>query len=119
MWKSSSIFNAYDEMFEHVNQNSSTYSKTDIRQDEKGYTIDVLLPGFSKEEVTVRTEGKDVILEAATERKLPKFLNSKMKKTFQVENLDCESVSAKLENGVLSIVFSTEAKKNSRSISIL
>jgi HSP20 family protein len=119
MHRATSIFNAVDDMFEFVNHNSSTYSKTDLRQDENGYAIDILLPGFSKEEVTVRTEGKNLIVEASTERKLPKFLNSSMKKTFQVDNLDSESVTAKLENGVLTIEFSTEAKKNARSISIL
>lgn len=119
MYKTTSIFNAMDDLFEFANHNSSTYSKTEIRQTENGYALDVLLPGFTKEEVTVRTEGDELILEASTERELPKFLNKRVRKSYNVEYLDAESVQAKLESGILSIHFSTEKKKNARNISIL
>lgn len=119
MYKTTSIFNAMDELFEFANHNSSTYSKTEIRQTENGYTLDVLLPGFTKEEVTVRTEGDELILEASTERELPKFLNKRVRKSYSIENMDSTTIQAKLESGVLSISFSTEKKKNARNISIL
>ena len=119
MYNHRSIFNTFDEMMTYSSQTNSTYAKAEIRQTEEGYAIDVLLPGFSKEEVNVKTEGEDLIMEAKTERKLPKFLNPHVKKTFQVEDLDSESVSAKLEDGILTIQFSTEKKKNTRTISIL
>ena len=118
MW-TNSIFNRMDDLLEFANHNTSTYAKTDIRQTEDGYSIDVLLPGFEKEEVQVKTEGSDLILEAKTERALPKFLNKNVKKTYQVEDLDVDSVAASLNNGILTINFSTSKKKNSRSISIL
>ncbi len=119
MQKHTSIFNAMDELFEFANHNSSTYSKTDIRQTEDGFSLDILLPGFVKDEVSVRTEGDELIVEAGTERALPKFLNRKVRKGYQVELLDPDSVEAKLETGVLTITFSTQKKKNTRNISIL
>jgi len=108
-----------DELFEFANHNSSTYSKINIRQIESGYALDVLLPGFTKEEVTVYIEGDELILEALTERELPKFLNKRVRKSYTVEHLDSESVEAKLEYGILTINFSTDRKKNARNISIL
>jgi len=107
-----------DDLFEFTNHNSATHAKTELRQTEEGYILDVLLPGFEKDEIGVRTEGNDLIVECKTDRKLPKFLNSKVKKTFQVEDLDSESIAAKLECGILSITFSTAKKRNAKSISV-
>jgi len=114
-----SIFSGFDDLFELASHNSTSYSKTSIRKTDKGYSLDILLPGFTKEEVQVRTEGNDLIIEANTERALPKFLNSKVRKTFQVEDLDQESISAKLETGVLSLEFSSIKEKNAKSIKVL
>lgn len=119
MYNHKSIFNSVEELLSYASQNNSTYAKAEIRQTEDGYAIDILLPGFSKEEVQVKAEGDDLVLEAKTERKLPKFLNVHVKKTFQVEDLNPDSVMAKLESGLLTIEFSTEKKKNARTISIL
>ena len=114
-----SIFKGFDDLFEMANHNSATHSKTDIRKTDEGYSLDILLPGFTKEEVQVRTEGNDLIIEANTERALPKFLNKKVRKTFQVEDLDQESISAKLDAGVLSLEFSSIKQKNAKSIEVL
>ncbi len=119
MQRTNSIYNAFDEMFEFMNHNSSTYSKTDIRQVESGYSLDVLLPGFTKEEISIKAEGEELILEASTERSLPKFLNKKVRKTYQIDQLDADTIEAKLECGILTITFTTISKKNARSISIL
>lgn len=114
-----SIFNRLDELFELANHNSAAHSKTDIRKTDEGYLLEILLPGFKKEEVQVHTEGNDLIIEANTERVLPKFLNTKIRKTFQVEDLDHESISAKLEAGVLSLEFSSIKQKNAKNIKVL
>jgi HSP20 family protein len=113
------LFSSVDDLLSYASQNNSAYAKTDVRQTEDGYAIDVLLPGFFKEEVTVKAEGDSLVLEAKTKRALPKFLHVNVKKTFQVEDLNAESVSAKLESGILTIEFSTEKKKNARTVRIL
>lgn len=113
------IFNGFDDLFELANHNSVSYSKTDLRKTDNGYSLDILLPGFTKDEVQVRTEGNDLVIEAHTKRSLPKFLNAKVRKTFQVEALDQESISAKLEAGVLSLEFSSIKEKNAKSIKVL
>jgi len=114
----STIFNAMDNLFEFANHSSKAYSNTDIKQTEEGYLLEVLLPGFIKSEVTIRTEGTDLILEASTKRELPHFLNNKVSKRYQVEFLDSSTIEAKLEFGVLSIRFSTEKRKNSRNVTV-
>jgi HSP20 family molecular chaperone IbpA len=119
MYTKQSIFDGFDGLFEFTNHNSASHSKTDIRKTDDGFSLDILLPGFWKEEVQVRTKGNDLIIEAHAERAFPKFLNKKVCKTFQVEGLDPESVSAKLEAGILSLEFSNINQKNSKSIKVL
>ena len=116
---SNSIFNMMDELFEFSNHNSVTYSKSEFRKTDDGYVIDVLLPGFTKEEVNVSVEKENLIIEAKTERKLPRFINSTIKKTFHVEEINADSVNAKLENGILSVSFSNTAKSIGRTIAVL
>jgi len=119
MYTKQSIFDGLDGLFEFTNHNAAAYSKTDIRKTNEGYSLDILLPGFTKEEVQIRTKGNDLIIEAHTERAFPTFLNKKVCKTFQVEGIDHESVVARLEAGVLSINFSNITQKNSKSIKVL
>jgi HSP20 family protein len=119
MYRPTSIFNAVDDLFEFANHNSSTYSKAEVRQTDEGFSLDILLPGFTKEEVNVKAEGNELVVEAKTERTFPKFLNRHVRKAYQVEDLDSESVVAKLEAGLLNLTFSTSKKKNARNISIL
>jgi HSP20 family protein len=107
-----------DELFEFHNHNSLTYSKSELYKTEDGIGMDILLPGFKKEEVTVDLKGKELIIEAATERKLPRYLNHKVRKTYQVEEVDPESIKAVLENGILTLTFKTPSKNVGRKIAV-
>jgi len=108
-----------DDLFEFSNHNSTTYSKSEFRKTDDGYSIDILLPGFIKEEVQVNVEKEDLIIEAKTDRKLPRFINNSIKKTFLVENINPDSVNAKLDNGILTVSFSNTAKTIGRTITVL
>ncbi len=116
---SNSIFNMMDDLFEFSNHNSATYSKSEFRKTDDGYLIDILLPGFTKEELQVSVEKENLIIEAKTDRKLPRFINNSVKKTFLVENINPDSVNAKLENGVLTVSFSNASKSIGRTITVL
>ena len=71
-----------------------------------------------KEEVEIKVEGDDLIIEAKTERKLPKFLSTHVKRTYIAEDIDPDSVDAKLENGLLNLEFTTMKKKSTKLISL-
>ena len=118
------VFNDFDRNFfrgwdrpEHMlyGKNASRMMKTDVKETDSGYELDVDLPGFKKEEI--RLELQNGYLTISTEKNLEnkeekhgKVLRQErysgaMQRSFYVgENLTEEDVQAKYENGVL-IVF--------------
>ena len=91
--------------------------KTDVRETEDTYELDIDLPGFKKEEVNL--ELKDGYLAISAEKSLEKDKENKqgkmlrqerysgvMQRSFYVgEHLTEEDVKASYENGVLHIKF--------------
>lgn len=114
----SSLFSVMDELFEKAHP-QTFHSKAELKKTDNGFTVDILLPGFTKEEVAVKVEGEDLIIEAKTERSLPKFLSSHTKRTYQVEDINPETVIAKLECGILNLEFSTAKKASAKTINVI
>lgn len=103
----------------------SAYSfipKADIIENEKGFEIEVMMPGMNKEDIKI--ELKDNQLTVSGERK---FLKEKNKdrfssvetaygtfsRTFSLpENVDTEKIEAKYNNGILGLVVPKDEKKH-------
>lgn len=96
--------------------------KTDVREDEKGYELDVDLPGFKKDEISL--EVKDGQLTISAQKGLDKDEEDKKgrvlrqerytgvcSRSFYVGNVKPEDVKAKYESGVLSIALPKETPK--------
>ena len=89
--------------------------KTDVKETEGGYEVDVELPGFNKEEITLTLENGNLTiaaqksLEKNQEDDKGRMLRKEryagsMSRTFYVgEAVTEEDVKAKYENGVLSL----------------
>ena len=105
--------------------------KTDVRETENGYELDIDLPGFKKDEVNL--ELKDGYLTIAADKSLDKdekddkgryirqerWSGSCSRSFFVGENVKPEDVHAKFENGILSLSLpKQEAKKLPASTSI-
>ena len=124
------VFDDFDRDFfrgfgrpEHVlyGKNAAHMMKTDVKETEEGYEVDVDLPGFTKEEI--KLELNNGYLTIATEKSLNKENKGKMlrqeryvgtmQRSFYVgENLTEEDIRAKYENGVLTLnIPKMEAKK--------
>ena len=124
------VFDDFDRDFfrgfgrpEHVlyGKNAAHMMKTDVKETEEGYEVDVDLPGFTKEEI--KLELNNGYLTIATEKSLNKENKGKMlrqeryvgtmQRSFYVgENLTEEDIKAKYENGVLTLnIPKMEAKK--------
>ena len=85
-----------------------------VREDEKSYSLELALPGFSKEEITIKFE-EDVLTVTAghqpkEDEKGPKYTwnefgyKSKYERSFQLpETLDADNIGAKFDNGILLI----------------
>lgn len=94
------------------------YMKADIRETEKEYVVEVEMPGVNKEQVnielrddrlTVSVNQNEEIKEETSNYVRRERRSGSMSRTFIVEDVDEEKVSAQLKDGVLSIIL---PKKN-------
>ena len=116
---------------EHVlyGKNASRMMKTDVKETDEGYEVDVDLPGFSKDEI--KLELNSGYLTISTEKSLEKEQKGKiirqeryagtMQRSFYVGgSITEEDIKAKYENGVLSLLIpKKEAKKEPEKKTIL
>ena len=89
--------------------------KTDIREHDEGYEVDIDLPGFKKDEISIELENGYLTVSAAKgldkdeEDKKGKYIRKEryagaMQRSFYVgENLTDEDIKAKYENGILKL----------------
>ena len=89
--------------------------KTDIREHDAGYEVDIDLPGFKKDEISIELENGYLTVSAAKgldkdeEDKKGKYIRKEryagaMQRSFYVgENLTQEDIKAKYENGILKL----------------
>ena len=97
--------------------------KTDVRETEGTYELDVDLPGFAKDEVNVELKNGYLTIQAAKgldkdqSDKKGKYIRQERyagacSRTFYVgEGVEPEDVTAKFENGILQLSIPKEAKK--------
>ena len=89
--------------------------KTDVKETENAYEIDIDLPGFKKDEISIELENGYLTVSAAKgldkdeEDKKGKYIRKEryagaMQRSFYVgENLTQEDIKAKYENGILRL----------------
>ena len=132
------VFDDFDRDFfrgfsrpEHVlyGKNASRMMKTDVKETDEGYEVDVDLPGFSKDEI--KLELNNGYLTISTEKSMNKENKGKMlrqeryvgtmQRSFYVGgSITEEDIKAKYENGVLSLLIpKKEAKKEPEKKTIL
>ena len=96
--------------------------KTDVRETENTYEVDVDLPGFKKDEIHVDVKDGYLTIQAAKgldkdqEDKKGKYIRQEryagaMSRSFYVGDVEPDRISAKYEGGVLRISLPKEGKK--------
>ena len=96
--------------------------KTDVRETENTYEVDVDLPGFKKNEIHVDVKDGYLTIQAAKgldkdeEDKKGKYIRQEryagaMSRSFYVGDVEPDQISAKYEGGVLRISLPKEGKK--------
>ena len=104
-------------------KNASRVMKTDIKENEGSYELDIDLPGFKKDEIQI--ELKDGYLTVSAEKGLDKDEEDKkgkyirkeryagaLSRTFYLgEEIREEEIKAKFENGILSVSILKEEEK--------
>ena len=132
------VFDDFDRDFfrgfgrpEHVlyGKNASRMMKTDVKDTDEGYEVDVDLPGFNRDEI--KLDLNNGYLTISTEKSLNKENKGKMlrqeryvgtmQRSFYVGgSITEEDIKAKYENGVLSLLIpKKEAKKEPEKKTIL
>ena len=89
--------------------------KTDVRETEDGYELDIDLPGFKKDDVTAQLDNGYLTIQASKgldkeqKDKKGKYIRKEryagsMSRSFYVgDNMKQEDIKAKFENGVLTL----------------
>ena len=96
--------------------------KTDVRETENTYEVDMDLPGFKKDEIHVDLKDGYLTIQAAKgldkdqEDKKGKYIRQEryagaMSRSFYVGDVEPDQISAKYEGGVLQISRPKEGKK--------
>ena len=125
-----SIFrdNLFDDMFDFdfdkefdrmmrplYGKHSQNMMKTDVRETEDSYELDIDLPGFKKDEITIQLDNGYLSISASKgldkneENKDGKYIRREryagaMNRTFYVgDNLTQQDIQAKFEDGILKI----------------
>ena len=94
--------------------NNKHLMKTDIKEDEKKYDIEIEMPGFKKEDIKISLNNSYLTVEANVEKKEEKeekknyiyherYYGSMSRSYYVGENLKEEDISAKFENGILNL----------------
>ena len=107
----------FDDFFEDFNswpfQQNTHLMKTDIREHESKYMLDVELPGFTKEDIKVSLS--DGYLEIEAEKHEDNKIKEKgnylrrerfygqVKRSFYVGNIELDQIDGSFENGVLHL----------------
>jgi HSP20 family protein len=92
-----------------------------ITEDEKGYGLALVLPGFEKEEISLKLEKDTLTIEAGHEKKESENTKyswiefkavAKFRRSFVVpENVNTDGITAGYNNGILNIFIPKVAEK--------
>ena len=123
------FFNDNFGMFPVWNERSPLYGKraknlmkTDVRETEDTYEVDIDLPGFKRDEITVDLKDGCLTVSAAKgldkdeEDKKGRYIRQERyagacSRSFYVGDVEPDQVTAKYEDGILRISMPKEAKK--------
>ena len=123
-----SLFDAFDSLFKPVFFDETKEMRTDIRETDTGYMLDIEMPGFKKSEIKVSLE--DGYLSVSGSRTFESenkdvFLRKERSESFQRsyyvgKEIPEESVKAKYEDGVLRLTLpkAQPQKQHTHSINI-
>jgi HSP20 family protein len=109
-------------------QNTAKVAPIDISEDDKNYYIETDLPGFNKEQISIKVD-KDILTISASSEKENEKESKKYHKKERVsrsctrsisipENVDVSNISAKYENGVLTLSLPKKEPEKSNQIEI-
>lgn len=124
-----SLFDAFDSLFKPVFFDETKEMRTDIRETDTGYLLDIEMPGFKKSEIKVSLEDGYLSVsgsrnfESTDKEKKDIFLRKERSESFQRSyyvgtEIPEESVKAKYEDGILRLTLPKAQPKKQHTHSI-
>ena len=105
---------------EDVNQDQCMIPKANIMEEEGKYVMQVALPGFDKEHISMNVENEELIVKAEKEDQdkpyhLREFGAPRMERSFELsDDIDDAKISASFKNGILSIELPLKKEVNKK-----
>lgn len=127
-----SVFDVFeDDFFKPVFVESRQDLKTDIKETETGYELDVEIPGYTKDQIKVSLENGYLVINCKKEQKendegkknghyLRREISESCRRSYYVGNeISREQIKAKYDNGMLRLTVPKEAPKSEEEKSIV
>lgn len=120
----------FDNIFFPYEHKENNMMKTDVKENENDYELQVEVPGVSKENISIDYENDYVTIAAKTNKskdekdKEGNYIrrerySGSYSRSYYVGDVDRESIKAKLDNGVLSIIVpKAKAEEQKKAIAI-
>ncbi len=104
------LFDVFDDFFKPMFFDESKELKTNIRENEKDYELDLALPGYGKDEIKVSLDDGYLTVSASKQKKeegkkyLRREICESTSRSYYVgSDVTREQIKAKYENGILSL----------------
>ena len=114
----------FDEAFESFFRpfyldNESTFMKTDIKETETDYVLDIEMAGFDKSDISLKFESGYITVSAKKEGKdearyIRKERAVSCSRSYYMGDVDEELITAKYSNGVLTVTVPKQKPEESR-----
>ena len=120
----------FDNIFFPYEHKENNMMKTDVKENENDYELQVEVPGVNKENISIDYENDYVTIAAKTNKskdekdKEGNYIrrerySGSYSRSYYVGEVDRESIKAKLDNGVLSIIVpKAKAEEQKKAIAI-
>ena len=114
----------FDEAFENFFRpfymdSDSTFMKTDIKETDKDYVLDVEMPGFDKKDISLKFESGYITISAKKDgaddsKYIRRERAVSCSRSYYMGDVDETKISAKYANGVLTVTVPKEKPEESR-----
>lgn len=113
------LFDVFDDFFKPMFFEESKELRTDIKETETGYEMDLELPGFNKDEIKVSLENGYLTVSAERQKSeqegkkyLRREIHESTSRSYYVgANVKKDEIKAKYSNGILTLTVPKEQKK--------
>lgn len=97
----------------------STFMKTDIKETDKSYLLDVEMPGFEKKDIALKFESGYITISAKKDvsndsKYIRRERATSCSRSYYMGDVDEKQITAKYENGVLTVTVPKERPEEKR-----